>query len=1054
MQSPIRRVLHAFPLAFVFAAASASAQQSAALPQAPVSAAAPAPPRSVRDVLALLEKSKPSQAKVDADRAMAEQVVPDTLTGSERITALHQRGMAAYRLGRIKQAREDLSEAMKLAETEAFTGKAGLYQDLSVAEQAGGNLRRALELRTLALNTTQYAGQKVAFQASLALLLAASGDLEAAEQSLAAAESSLAELGRGGGRGPAGGGTRGGGPQFMSFYKGIIERARGNVLSLRGKPGQADTSYAASITALDPLIDAGLKDPNGRPTPVRTTRDYAMSDRAMNMLRLDRPIEAEIMARQALASRLSEQGTYSAETANTLQRLGMIIAEEGRTDDAVLIAKAVLEIMDKIGASGASMVGAQAQATLARAFMVKGKWKEAQDSFAAVQARFADDTELWNRRFGADPDVALTAVKAGQVVEGRALADRAVARATQRLGPRHYGTAEATGIQAMAVAAGGEPKQAMELFARSVPTLLQRSRQSQDESTGRAMRDLRRQMILQAYIETLMAISGTPLEQEAKLNAAEEAFRVADIVRGQSVQAALAQSAARATIADPALADLARREQDAQKEIAGLNGILSNLLAAGEGDANPGAVQALRAQIDGLRDERGKLAAEIEKRFPDYAELINPKSVGIAQIRAVLKPGEALIAFYVGDRKSYVWAIPQAGEIAVATVPIGEQKLGEQVALLRSALDPSASTVEDIPAFDVAAAYEIYRAFLAPVEKGWQNAKNLIVVADGALSFLPLSILPTKPVPALKDSAVVFSSYRSVPWLARTHAVTSVPSVASLKALRASPARAAKEPFVGFGDPYFNAEQAAQGAKDGGETQLAMRGGKVPLVRRNASVAEADSTRLANLPRLADTRGELLNIARALKADPQKDVFLGKEANTERVKTMPLKDYRVLAFATHGLVPGELDGLAEPALAMSAPDVAGVQGDGLLKLDDILSLKLDADWVVLSACNTAAGDGAGAEAVSGLGRAFFYAGTRAILATGWPVHSASAAKLTSELFRRQAGDAQASRAEALRQAMVALIDGKGYEDQGSGKEVFAYAHPLFWAPYSLYGDGG
>ncbi|MGE0096162.1 MAG: hypothetical protein AB7T40_16540, partial [Alphaproteobacteria bacterium] len=146
MQSPIHRVLYAAPLALLFAASSASAQQSAALPQAPVSTAAPAPPRSVRDVLALLEKSKPSQTKVDADKATAERAIPDTLTGSEKIIALHQRGMAAYRLGRVKQAREELTEAVKLAETESYVGKAGLYQDLSVAEQAGGNLRRAIEL--------------------------------------------------------------------------------------------------------------------------------------------------------------------------------------------------------------------------------------------------------------------------------------------------------------------------------------------------------------------------------------------------------------------------------------------------------------------------------------------------------------------------------------------------------------------------------------------------------------------------------------------------------------------------------------------------------------------------------------------------------------------------------------------------------------------------------------------------------------------------------------------------------------------------------------------
>src|SRR6185503_14346589 len=121
-------------------------------------------------------------------------------------------------------------------------------------------------------------------------------------------------------------------------------------------------------------------------------------------------------------------------------------------------------------------------------------------------------------------------------------------------------------------------------------------------------------------------------------------------------------------------------------------------------------------------------------------------------------------------------------------------------------------------------------------------------------------------------------------------------------------------------------------------------------------------------------------------------------------------------------------------------------GDGLLTVDEILSLKLNADWVLLSACNTAAGAGAGAEAASGLGRAFFYAGSRSLLATNWSVDSASARDLVSDVFRRQAGDASLSRAEALRQAMVALIDGPGYVAEG--KTLYTYAHPLFWAPYS------
>src|SRR5450631_240508 len=123
---------------------------------------------------------------------------------------------------------------------------------------------------------------------------------------------------------------------------------------------------------------------------------------------------------------------------------------------------------------------------------------------------------------------------------------------------------------------------------------------------------------------------------------------------------------------------------------------------------------------------------------------------------------------------------------------------------------------------------------------------------------------------------------------------------------------------------------------------------------------------------------------------------------------MDLSGFKVIAFATHGLVPGELDGLTQPALALSAPAVADSDGDGLLTMEEILWLKLDADWVVLLACNTGAGVVAGAEAASGLGRAFVYAGTRALLLTNWSVHSQSARELVTDLFSRQAHDASLS----------------------------------------------
>ncbi len=162
---------------------------------------------------------------------------------------------------------------------------------------------------------------------------------------------------------------------------------------------------------------------------------------------------------------------------------------------------------------------------------------------------------------------------------------------------------------------------------------------------------------------------------------------------------------------------------------------------------------------------------------------------------------------------------------------------------------------------------------------------------------------------------------------------------------------------------------------------------------------------------------------------------------------MDLSGIKIVAFATHGLVPGELNGLTQPALALSSPTVTGEDNDGLLTMEEILGLKLDADWVILSACNTGVGAGAGAEAASGLGRAFFYAGTRALLVTNWSVHSQSARQLVTDLFKRQAEDPTLGRSEALRQAMMALLDGPGYP-----KTEYAYAHPLFWAPYTIIGE--
>ena len=518
-------------------------------------------------------------------------------------------------------------------------------------------------------------------------------------------------------------------------------------------------------------------------------------------------------------------------------------------------------------------------------------------------------------------------------------------------------------------------------------------------------------------------------------------------------------SGARAAARDPELADIVRRQQDVQKQASALRSLLATALSVPTDQQNAKAIGSLRHNIEQLSAANRALSEEIADRFLDYADLVNPKPATLEQARLALYQGESLIATYIGEDRTYLWAVPHKGDVTFAAVDMGAEELKKLVAVLRGSLDPSAATLGDIPDYDVELAYGLYKSLLKPIESGWQKSRSLLVVADGPLGYLLLSVLPTKPVKLGSEKEPIFSRYKDVAWLPRTHAITVVPSVASLVTLRRlPPGDPARRPFAGFGDPYFSPEQAVAAAQERAQAAVKSRGINIrslPLrLRARPDTRRFNSAEIARLPRLPDTADEIRGIAVALKADLNEDVFLGARASEQRVKSLDLSNRQVIAFATHGLVPGDLNGLIEPALALSSPKVTGGDNDGLLTLGEILALKLDADWVVLSACNTAAAQGAGAEAVSGLGRAFFYAGTRALLVSNWPVETTSAKVLTTDLFRRQSEDRGLSRAEALRQAMLGLMDGPGYIDPDTDKVVFSYAHPIFWAPFTIVGDGG
>src|SRR5262249_23665548 len=242
-----------------------------------------------------------------------------------------------------------------------------------------------------------------------------------------------------------------------------------------------------------------------------------------------------------------------------------------------------------------------------------------------------------------------------------------------------------------------------------------------------------------------------------------------------------------AAAANPALADLVRREQDARKQINALNALLANLLSQPSDQLDPKSVADLRGRIDMLGRALAALTTQIETEFPTYAELINPRPVTVDEARAMLRPGEALIATLVTRDRTFVWAVPPSGPVAFVAAPIGAQELERTVATLRKALEPRATTLGDIPDFDLALAYRLYRMLREPVRSAWQDARSLLVVAHEPLGQVPLVLLPTRSVSLPAESGVTFSNYRRVPWLVRSHAITMLPSVSSLATLRAIP---------------------------------------------------------------------------------------------------------------------------------------------------------------------------------------------------------------------------------------------------------------------------
>ena len=999
-------------------------QASAALTYAPV---AP-PPRTVTEIIGLLDQRQHDDSE-GVFRCLAEAAPPSG--GVDSLAGFYlERGLAAGRIGCAKQEIDDLTRASEYF-LRSVSPVYSIYYSLALAEERGGNFFRHLRylhevLRTATRNiafTINFQGEPLAGNTRLAIAYASIGDVRAAEAAIQRSRGVWDWRGR----------------------LGISPLAQAVVLDVTGRHAEAEALGRKAIARLA----ADRHD---------TWVDEAHAFLARTLIHQGRLLEAETEARDAALGALAkQQGRYSPHSAWMLRSLTWVLLEQGRYREAETLARVVIDIYEKTETAPDSLRFATTRADLATALELQGRDQESLGEYETIRAGLSRDPESLDEFFTGNIRYAELLLKTGRVDAALEQLGVALERSKRLVGEAHRETAEIDGLLARAYAVKGDSRRALREFREASVFLTMRA--PDVEATWGATRRL--VAILHSYIGLLATIEGSPLAREAGIDAVAETFRLADVARTSSVQRALRASAARLATGSPALAEVVRAQQDAKRKIATLYGELADIWAEQGYQSSP-AVAEIRDRIEALRRRGDSLTAQIDREFPVYAEVVNPKPVALDQARAMLRPGEALIATLVTQDRTFVWAVPQSGSVAFAAVPMSAKTIEETVATLREALEPHAKTLDDIPSFDLALAHRLYQALLEPVRSGWQDARSLLFVAHGPLGQLPIALLPTRPATLAPESGPLFSNYRRVPWLVRSHAVTTLPTVASLGALRTIPAGdPSRRPFVGFGDPYFSKEQAALAVQEHANVAATSEprprdvvgfNTRAPLRFRGPSKA-FDARQLAKLPRLPDTAEEIRGLAGTMNADLLRDVFLGARANEQTVKTLDLARYRVVAFASHGLVPGDLEGMTQPALALSAPDVADVDGDGLLTMDEILSLRLDADWVVLSACNTASGRGVGSEAVSGLGRAFFYAGARALLVSNWPVETTSARVLTVNLVRRQQENPELQRAEALQQTLNWLIDQGEHVDAARDRILFSYAHPIFWAPFTLIGDG-
>lgn len=475
-----------------------------------------------------------------------------------------------------------------------------------------------------------------------------------------------------------------------------------------------------------------------------------------------------------------------------------------------------------------------------------------------------------------------------------------------------------------------------------------------------------------------------------------------------------------------------RELQDLQQKTRGAQALVSEYSRSV--DADQTQLAAYVTEANQITARLNRLIAELKSSAPQLAQAFGQggNSMTVAQLQQRLGPNDALVAFVPTPDGTFTLFVTKTGA-EQRLLSVSNQAIGALVERIRRSVAFDATA--KVPGFDIDASRELHTLLFGWLEQRMTLVKSLTVSASGSLGSIPFGLLVQDT-----GNAPAGQPYADVPWLIRSKAINHAPSLSSWLAVTDPKSRTTSSGFIAWADPDFAGRRSrpmAAGVR-----------GAVRLDKGSARPSDSVQKRLTGaLPYLPETAEEARSVALALGGTAQ-DVLLADAATRSSVLSRSisgeLASKNVLMFATHGLAPADMPGLTQPALAMAQEKLT--QGPSLLQLDDVVGLRLNADWVVLSACNTASADRPGGDPLSGLARGFFFAGARGMLVTHWEVETRSAAEITRRTFEHYARNRNLSRAEALQRTAIDMIE------SASGTPAH-WAHPAYWSPYALVGDG-